>query len=279
MKIKLKQQNTGLVKQVKLGFSWTSLFFGCLVPFFRGDFIWAAIHFFASSATFGLFWVVFPFFYNKKYLKNLMESKGYVPADSIMQNELVQRGIMVAPPTISATAAPRKLSTDAASMGLKELIQNVFKQHAGYKKTHDAESFAKLSPADVRMLQKKFDPWTPRETVLFAAFYNVGSPAFGRGLTLKGIMITEQHLYYRLYYGMTSSTKCGKIALADIQDINVDNAWVHATYGGGKHGPELNINGVCHGWMETAWCIPDEDAALLQAVFTEINNSGVLQRA
>ncbi len=246
---------------------------------FRGDFVWATIHFFASSATFGLFWVVFPFFYNKKYLKNLMEQRGYVPVDSIMQNELVQRGIMVQSPTNNSLSAPRTPPQDGSSQGLKEVIQGVFKRHSGYKKTHDGESFSKLSPAEVRMLQKKFAPWTPQETVLFAAFYNVGSPAFGRGLTLKGIMITEQHLYYRLYHGMVSGTKSGKIILRDIHDINVDNAWVHSTYGGGKHGPELNINGTCHGWMETAWCIPDADAALFQEVFSEINKSGVLQRA
>lgn len=203
-----------------------------------------------------------------------MESKGYVPADSIMQNELVQRGIMMdAPMPITSN---NKSAVAAASLDLQELIQSVFKRHSGYKKTHDSTSFSQLSTSDVRMLQKKFAPWTPAETVLFAGFYNAGSPSFGRGWSMKGIMITKQHLYYRLCAGTASTVKCGKIALQDVHDINVDHAWVHAAYGGGNPGPELNINGVCHGWLESAWCIPDADAALLQDVFTEINNSGVL---
>ena len=71
----LRNEN-GVTKQVKKGFSWTALFFGIFVPLVRGDWKWFLISLIASSITFGLFWLVFPFFYNKVYLNDLLNS-GY----------------------------------------------------------------------------------------------------------------------------------------------------------------------------------------------------------
>ena len=79
MKITLKYGNTGAKKQAKVGFSWTSLFFGALVPLIRGDVRWALIHICLTVFTFGVFYFVFPFIYNKKYIHRLLE-KGWVAA-------------------------------------------------------------------------------------------------------------------------------------------------------------------------------------------------------
>lgn len=82
MKVKLESPN-GIIKEVKVGFSWTSFFFGFFVPLFRGDMKWAAIFFFAGLAISIIFvfaapllWIFMGVSYNKLYLTDLVE-KGY----------------------------------------------------------------------------------------------------------------------------------------------------------------------------------------------------------
>ena len=85
MKVVLKHE-LGMIKTVKKGFSWTVFFFGFFVPLIRGDLKWALImfltQFLAASVTMGLgVWIaslIFAFFYNKLYIKDLLE-KGYRP--------------------------------------------------------------------------------------------------------------------------------------------------------------------------------------------------------
>lgn len=74
----------GVVKKAPVGFSFTVLFFGFLVPLLRGDLKWSAIMFIASLAvgaiTFGFgavfVWIFFAVKYNELYLDELKE-KGY----------------------------------------------------------------------------------------------------------------------------------------------------------------------------------------------------------
>lgn len=70
------QNENGVTKEVKQGFSWTMLFFGVFVPLTRGDWKWFLISLVAAIVTSGLSWLVFPFFYNKLYLNDLLNS-GY----------------------------------------------------------------------------------------------------------------------------------------------------------------------------------------------------------
>ncbi|MBR4316708.1 MAG: hypothetical protein IKP65_07090 [Alphaproteobacteria bacterium] len=78
MEIKLVNK-TGLLKNCTLGFSWTTLFFVFFVPLFRGDIIFASIML-ISTLIIPFLWIIFPFIYNKYYIKSLLE-KGYYPAD------------------------------------------------------------------------------------------------------------------------------------------------------------------------------------------------------
>ena len=104
MKVLLKNEG-GLTKEVKVGFSWTTFFFGFFPALFRGDLKWAVIMFILSLAlgsfTLGIgSWVtgiVFSFIYNKIYIKELIE-KGYKPANEQSRSILEQNAI------ISATA-------------------------------------------------------------------------------------------------------------------------------------------------------------------------------
>ena len=64
------------VKTAPIGFSWTILLFGFWPAVFRFDWLWAAILFVACVLTYGIAAIVFAFFYNKIYVKRLID-KGY----------------------------------------------------------------------------------------------------------------------------------------------------------------------------------------------------------
>lgn len=97
MKIRIKNQ-TGYIKEVKVGFSWTTLLFGFFVPLFRGDWKWFAIMLLVCLVVGGttmIPWIasfVFAFTYNNQYLKAMLE-KGWIPADESSANVLDSKGI------------------------------------------------------------------------------------------------------------------------------------------------------------------------------------------
>ena len=90
------RNSVGLTKEVKIGFSWTGLFFGIFVPMVRGDwagfFIWLLV----DLLTCGLGWLVFPFVYNKTYTQRLIEKRGYLPTTENDMRFLNSKGITVA---------------------------------------------------------------------------------------------------------------------------------------------------------------------------------------
>lgn len=88
------KNTVGVTKQVKLGFSWTMLFFGLFVPLFRGDIKWTLLSLLLSIVTCGFAWLILPFVYNKSYIKGLLEN-GWLPADEISKNALIAKGLPV----------------------------------------------------------------------------------------------------------------------------------------------------------------------------------------
>ena len=58
----MKHPNSGLVKEVPTGFSWTTLFFGGLVPIFRGCYGYGFVCLLAGMLTAGIANLVYPFF-------------------------------------------------------------------------------------------------------------------------------------------------------------------------------------------------------------------------
>ena len=83
----------GVNKQVTTGFSWTNLFFGFFVPAFRGDWKWCLIQLAAMMFTCGISDLVFPFFYNKLYTKELLEA-GWEPADDAATKKLIEMDLI-----------------------------------------------------------------------------------------------------------------------------------------------------------------------------------------
>lgn len=100
MKISLIN-NEGVIKEVKLGFSWTTLFFGIFPALLRKDFKWAMIML-GISITINLFLfglgalitgVLFAFIYNKIYIKNLL-TNGYRPVYAAGRELLIKEQLL-----------------------------------------------------------------------------------------------------------------------------------------------------------------------------------------
>jgi len=95
------KNDVGVVRKVPIGFSWTMLFFGPLVPLFRGDIKWTILFLlvvFVTLPFYGVGWLILPFIYNKRYVIGLFE-RGYKPADEESRKILVAKGIITAPET------------------------------------------------------------------------------------------------------------------------------------------------------------------------------------
>lgn len=78
-----------------VGFSWTVLFFGFLVPLFRGDWKWTAIMLACSLLTVGLANIIFAFTYNKAYTRSMLVEQGFVPADEDARRRLLKKGLLI----------------------------------------------------------------------------------------------------------------------------------------------------------------------------------------
>ena len=87
MIVRLKN-DIGMVKEAKIGFSFTTFFFGPFVPALRGDWKYAGIMLVCAIITSGISTLVFPFVYNKLYIKELL-MKGFLPASDTDRNILV----------------------------------------------------------------------------------------------------------------------------------------------------------------------------------------------
>ena len=74
-RIILQHPSSGIIKKAPVGFSWTTLLFGPLPAIFRGDIKWFCIQFIANGLLI-IPYVIFPFIYNKLYIKKCLEA-GY----------------------------------------------------------------------------------------------------------------------------------------------------------------------------------------------------------
>nr|WP_294841177.1 hypothetical protein [uncultured Methylotenera sp.] len=80
-KVIIQHPVNGLTRNGYFGYSWTYLFFGWLVPLFRGELGVAALHMLFTLFTFGLWQLIVSFLYNKQYMTRMLE-KGYVLKDT-----------------------------------------------------------------------------------------------------------------------------------------------------------------------------------------------------
>lgn len=83
----------GIPKIGLVGFSWTTFFFGFLVPMLRGDVKWAIIMLALGVCTMGLANFILCFAYNNIYTRGLLE-KGYRPVDDYSAALLAQYDLL-----------------------------------------------------------------------------------------------------------------------------------------------------------------------------------------
>ena len=92
MFVNMINPTTGEIKQCKVGFSWTMLFFGFWPCVFRGDWKWAIFTLLLNSCTLDITGIILPFLYNKIYLKDLLD-EGWKPVNYQDRQILRQKGI------------------------------------------------------------------------------------------------------------------------------------------------------------------------------------------
>jgi hypothetical protein len=93
----IRHRESGLTRTGYVGFSWTYLFFGWLVPLFRGELGVAALHLLFTLVTGGLWQLVFCFLYNRQYMTRMLTG-GWILADSGDRNALAAAKLGMAPP-------------------------------------------------------------------------------------------------------------------------------------------------------------------------------------
>jgi len=95
-KVIIQHPVNGLTKNGYYGYSWTYLFFGWLVPLFRGELGVAALHMLFTLFTLGLWQFIVSFLYNKQYMTRMLE-KGYVlkDAEQVMAEARMKLGIAI----------------------------------------------------------------------------------------------------------------------------------------------------------------------------------------
>ena len=88
-KIKVKHNESGIIKHCFVGYSWTYFFFGFFVPIFRGEISIGVFHFILSIVTLGIFQLIMPFLYNKQYSTRLLNNSWSLN-DTEVNNEIAR---------------------------------------------------------------------------------------------------------------------------------------------------------------------------------------------
>ena len=199
MKIQLKHSTSNALKEVKLGFSWTTLFFSILVPLFRGDFLWFIIMIIADSLTFGIAWLIFPFIYNKIYLKNVLE-KGYIPANKYSEDALVSKNLIFRSMEQNqqknneqnGNSAPQQ-QVASQTVDVESIISRILSEHQGRCKHIYAKMFQTPNPNLMNAFEKQFPEIAEKKDEVLLGMKSVGGM----------FVITKNNYFIRTQGGIT----------------------------------------------------------------------------
>ncbi|MFE4029224.1 hypothetical protein ACFX4N_24005 [Priestia sp. YIM B13551] len=93
--VTLTHKQSQVIKQHKVGFSWTTFFFGGWVAMFRGQWSEVAKWVFLNPITIGIWGIVQCWTANGKTITSSLE-KGYVPNTQADADLLISKGILPA---------------------------------------------------------------------------------------------------------------------------------------------------------------------------------------
>jgi hypothetical protein len=94
-RVLIKHTQSGIVKSGYVGFCWTYLLFGWIVPVFRGEIGIGALHLLLTLITFGLFQIIMPFLYNKQFMVRHL-TNGYELSDEDSVNLMAKQRLNIA---------------------------------------------------------------------------------------------------------------------------------------------------------------------------------------
>ena len=95
--VMIRHTPSGLTRKGYFGFSWTYLFFGWLVPVFRGELGIGALHLLFTLVTGGLWQLIVCFLYNGQYMTRML-TNGWVLADGPDRNAQAARTLGIVAP-------------------------------------------------------------------------------------------------------------------------------------------------------------------------------------
>ena len=94
-RVLIKHKLSKIVKKGYVGYCWTYLIFGWIVPIFRGEIGIGALHLLLTLISFGLFQIIMPFLYNKQFMiRNL--TNGYELNDKESVNLIAKQKLGIA---------------------------------------------------------------------------------------------------------------------------------------------------------------------------------------
>lgn len=96
--INFKNPHAGTMKSAPVGFSWTTLFFSFFPALFRGHWAGVLLIIAVTLVTFGVGSLIFPFIYNKMYIKHLI-GEGFIATSGSQDLEFLAGRLKMALPT------------------------------------------------------------------------------------------------------------------------------------------------------------------------------------
>jgi hypothetical protein len=93
-RVLIKHTQSNIVKSGYVGYCWTYLLIGWIVPIVRGEIGIGVLHLVLTVVTFGLFQAIMPFLYNKQFMTRHLNG-GYALNDTDEVNLLAKQKLNI----------------------------------------------------------------------------------------------------------------------------------------------------------------------------------------